>query len=94
MILDVILPLLHSDDSCSFMMLHVTIRLTRVGSDKTRQDALAAGLDQEQPGIIQAPLAGTFEGSCRNFSNHAPNPRGLLAPNWVSLWTRKSRKSF
>ena len=43
------------------MMLHATIGLPRVFlATSPREDALAAGLDQEQPGIIQAPLAKTF----------------------------------
>lgn len=42
-------------------MLHATIGLARVFlATSPREDALAAGLDQEQPGIIQAPLAKTF----------------------------------
>ena len=58
MILDVIWPLLLSYDSYSFMMPHATIGLTRIflAFQARDQDALAAGLDQEQPGIIQGPL--------------------------------------
>ena len=39
-------------------MLHATIGLPRVflAFQSRDQDALAAGLDQEQPGIIQGPL--------------------------------------
>lgn len=59
MSLDVIWPLLLSYDSCSFMNAachHRFVARVFLAFQARDQDALAAGLDQEQPGIIQGPL--------------------------------------
>lgn len=76
------------------MMLHATIGLARVGSFPSRdQDALAAGLDQEQPGIIQAPLAKTF---CRKLSkwvpSFVPKPKGPLGTKLGVLVDKEIKK--
>ena len=76
------------------MMLHATIGLARVFlATSPREDALAAGLDQEQPGIIQAPLAKTF---CLFFvemvPSFVPKPKGPLGTKLGVLVDKEIKK--